>query len=548
VNARTLGRTQWALAVVLGLLTVVLLSIGHRDVGYVRDEGIYFDASRSYAGWVAQLAREPGEALRAQTRDNAFAINHEHPALMKIAGGLAARLLSRPTADGRQGAIPVMHEGAAMRLPAQILAGLGVTLLFAIGFRRGGLVPGLLAAGFFILLPRVWFNAGLHAFDVPVAVATLAVALVYRRALHDRRFGIALGPLLGLAIAIKHNALFLGMLLGVHYYATLLLARRDGEPITRGQWFPLPLVSMATLAPLTAFALWPWLWSAPIERFAEYLAFHRQHSWYNMEFLGVNYNQPPMPVGYASVMAWATVPTVLLLLAALGLALGVGTDLRRGPLVETRPSFAAPIPGRRRDGLLFAMLGLFPVALISLPSTPIFGGTKHFITAYPFLALAAADAWALLWARVELGARTRVLQPAAFVLCLGPSAFATVDGHPFGLSQYAPLPGGPRGAAELGLNRGFWGHAVLPLLPEIEGDRLYLHDLHEYARQQYAREGRWPRGVEPVPPSRATDALLFHEHHMVSDEVTVWNAMHTTAPCSVLSLDDVPLTSLYCGR
>jgi hypothetical protein len=522
-------RSHWILAIVLGVLTVVLLSMGHRNVGYVRDEGIYFEASRSYASWVAQLVREPGQALRAEHRDRAFAINHEHPAFMKVAAGLSAKLLSRPTDDGQQGVIPLLPEGAAMRLPAQVLAGLGVVLLFVAAFRKGGLVPALLAAGFFILLPHVWFNAGLHAFDVPVAVAMLAVALAYRRALESRRWAIALGPLLGLAIAVKHNALFLGVLLAIHCYASLLLARRRGTKITGKQWLPLPLISMAILAPLVAFALWPWLWSAPIDRFAEYLAFHRQHSWYNMEFLGENYNQPPMPIGYAIVMAFATVPIVLLLLAAIGLVLGVRDDLRHGT----------------HDGLLLALLGLFPIALISLPTTPIFGGTKHFITAYPFLALAAAHAWTTIWSRIDLGARARMLQPAALALCLGPSLVANVDAHPFGLSQYAPLVGGPRGAAELGFNRGFWGHAALPLLPALEGERVYLHDLADLARRQYVREGRWPRGAEPAPASRASAALLFHERHMTSDEVAVWNAMHTTAPRSVLSLDDVPLTSLY---
>jgi hypothetical protein len=244
------------------------------------------------------------------------------------------------------------------------------------------------------------------------------------------------------------------------------------------------------------------------------------------------------------------VPTVLLLLALLGLVIAVRNDLRRAPPTEARATFATPMPGawRRRDGLLLALLGLFPIALISLPTTPIFGGSKHFITAYPFLALAAAEAWTTLWVRAELGRRARVLQPIALALCLGPSLFATIDSHPYGLSQYAPLPGGPRGAAELGLNRGFWGHAVLPLLNEVEGGRLYLHDVAELARKQYAREGRWPPGVEPTPPSRATAGLLFHERHMCSDEVRLWNAMHTTAPRSVLSLDDVPLTSLYIAR
>jgi hypothetical protein len=53
---------QWLVALALGLLTVVLLARGHRDVGYARDEGIYFDASRSYAAWVATVAKDPGRA------------------------------------------------------------------------------------------------------------------------------------------------------------------------------------------------------------------------------------------------------------------------------------------------------------------------------------------------------------------------------------------------------------------------------------------------------------------------------------------------------
>jgi hypothetical protein len=38
---------------------------------------------------------------------------------------------------------------------------------------------------------------------------------------------------------------------------------------------------------------------------------------------------------------------------------------------------------------------------------------------------------------------------------------------------------------------------------------------------------------------------LFHELHMTTDEVGLWQQLGTTAPAQVLSLDDVPLTSLY---
>jgi hypothetical protein len=132
-------------------------------------------------------------------------------------------------------------------------------------------------------------------------------------------------------------------------------------------------------------------------------------------------------------------------------------------------------------------------------------------------------------------------------LILVPGLWSTIDGHPYGLSQYAPLVGGPRGAADLGLMRGFWGHAVPPALldPARPGAPIYVHDLHELARLQYQREGRWPPGSAPSPPGRARDALLFHERHMRTHELQIWRAMGTVAPAEVLTLDDVPLTSWY---
>lgn len=564
----TLPRRAWALAAGLGLVVTLLLARGHREVGYVRDEGIYFAASRAYAEWAALLVHDPRAALDPAARDRAFAINREHPALMKLAGGISARLLSAPGPEGQPGsapggALPLVPEGAAMRLPAQALAGLGAALLFLAGWslaRRHAsqdmpsgsgpegqaLLCALLAALWFIGLPHVWFHAGLHCFDVPVAVLTLAVVLCYRRALASPRWGLALGPLLGVAISVKHNALFIPVLLALHYAACLLLARR--RP-TRGQWLPLPFVGMALLAPPTVLALWPWLWSAPLARLQEYVEFHRLHAYYNTEYLGVNYNQPPLPWGVPWLSTWATVPSALLLLALVGLVLGVRRDLSRRP-DPTPGSFTAPLAGEdRRDGLLLALFSVFPLALISLPSVPIFGGTKHWLTAYPFLALAAAHGWLSLWTAAAPAGRARRLAPAALALVLLPGLWSTVHGHPYGLSQYAPLAGGARGAAQLGLLRGFWGSAALPLVRDLgaSGAELpvYLHDMHELARQQYAREGRWPPGLTSVPPGRARAGLIFHERHMLTYEVELWNRLGTTIPAEVLALDDVPLTSLY---
>ncbi len=563
------SRTQLLLALALALLTTTLLSIGHRSVGYVRDEGVYFVAGRAYAGWLVDAVAGRGDARTQIGRDRVFALNREHPALMKMAAGLSAQMFANPThaIDPKSsadpgGRWPVMPEGAAMRLPAQGLAGAAVGLLFLLGVRIGrSNLAGLVAAGAFITLPRVWFHAGLHCFDVPVSVAVLVCTWLYYRSRTDWRYGLALGPALGIAIAIKHNALFLPLIFGLHHIVCVIIEFVRRPQLRRYAWArvcSLPFVSMAVLAPLTAVAVWPWMWTDTFARINAYFAFHLHHSWYNMEYLGVNYNKPPLPVSLPSVLTWATVPSCLLLLAAVGFGLLIRRDVlsvRIQPKSAAsepalRTVFAAPHHGFAFDGLglLLLVSAMFPIALISSPNVPVFGGTKHWLPAYPFFALAAAYAWRKLWQWAELPTRYRHLPPIVLVVLLVPGVWSTVHGHPHNLSQYAPAVGGARGAAGLGLGRGFWGHSVTPLLPEVSAkpqEKMYLHDLHELVRRQYVREGVLPASVLAAPATRAPRGLMFYEKHMLTNEIDLWKGVHTTAPAAVVSLDDVPLTGLY---
>ena len=61
-------RNHLLVALALGLATTTLLALGHRRVGYVRDEGIYFLASRQYAAWAANLLTTPSTTLAAPAR------------------------------------------------------------------------------------------------------------------------------------------------------------------------------------------------------------------------------------------------------------------------------------------------------------------------------------------------------------------------------------------------------------------------------------------------------------------------------------------------
>ena len=68
-------------------------------------------------------------------------------------------------------------------------------------------------------------------------------------------------------------------------------------------------LELGLITSLTVLALWPWLWSDPVGRLREYIEFHQFHAYYNTEFLGINYNRPPLPISYPFVLTWATVPT-----------------------------------------------------------------------------------------------------------------------------------------------------------------------------------------------------------------------------------------------
>ena len=116
------------------------------------------------------------------------------------------------------------------------------------------------------------------------------------------------------------------------------------------------------------------------------------HEYYNIAYFGVNYFWPPFPISFPWVMTLYTVPVTTLLLAFVGLA------LRSARAVVAR--LRAALAGDQSDDPLHAnvlLLGamLAPLVVISLPWTPIFGGTKHWFTAYPFLALFAGFGFAL---------------------------------------------------------------------------------------------------------------------------------------------------------
>jgi hypothetical protein len=563
----------WAL---FGAYLAALVGTAH-TLGYARDEGFYFHAANTYGRWFELLLSNPSRALSPNMVDRFWQENREHPALMKSLFWLSQRLLEGRWFDER---------GTALRFPAMVISSLGVATTFAFGRRcfggdGVGRAAGVVAALAFGLMPQVFYHSHLACFDMPIAAFWLFVAYAYYRSTEPRGWpwAIACAVLYGLALETKHNAWYLPPALASHAVVLALpvlvrrwRARRSGQPTPRrSRWRalwaglqrgPLALLSMALIGPAIFYVLWPWIWRDTWPRLVAYFKFHWHHVYYNMEFLGRTYFEPPFPRTYAPLMTLATVPLVTLVLAACGVAAAL-VVLARGmraeaslPGAEASPS-PAPVPERWSHGVLWAACLVLSYAPWLLDTTPIFGGTKHWLNAYPFLALFAGLGFAAL-SRLLAGAvpaskpALATIAPWALGVCtmLGP-LLMTWHSHPWGLTAYTPLVGGAPGAATLGLNRSFWGYttgSVAGFINEhaARGARVFVHDTAFDSFAMLQRDGRLRKDLKAWGSVAGSGVALYHhEQHMSRVEHMIWVDYGTTTPAHIATFDGVPMVWLY---
>jgi len=529
---------------------------GARSLGFPRDEGQYFRAGSSYFRWVLLLWDHHAEAMKPGTIDAMWSDNHEHPALMKTLFGASEYFFHQKWhlfADA----------STAYRFPAMCVAGLGVWITYLFGARAFSRRAGLIAAGLFALMPRVFFHAHLACFDVPIAVMWIWCVYAYWRSVEQRSVGwfLALGVIYGLMLDTKHNAWFFPAVVVPHAVFVW------GQDIGRARsaiWRKIPwgLLSMATLGPAVLIALWPYLWHDTEGRIRWWFNFHLNHEYYNLEFLHRNYFGPPSPVLYMPVMVLATVPTItifLFFIGALDRKREAWLRLKHWALGVVKKPAGDPVASdpRETDLLLFLSFGM-AVGPWLLPKTPIFGATKHWLAAYPVLAIVAGRGFDLTAALLErtVKAWTAPQRMAAHVglvasVLVAPLA-VTAHSHPFGLSAYVPLVGGTAGGADLGLNRQFWGFTTQTAAEEFLNSKapqnatVFIHDTTPDAWNRMQEEGRVRRDLRVAwAPNDGMYALVQHELHMSEVDYDIWIADGTDAPVYVVTHDDVPIVSIY---
>lgn len=543
------------LAAVLMASYVALLLSTAPEVGISRDESMYVQASESYGRWYEMLATDPGTALEQKNIDAHFRANHEHPGLTKTLFAFSHLLHKR---------FDIFDSGTtAHRFPGMLSAGLLLWLIYIMGATYGGRLAGLGAALTYAVLPRPFYHAHLNCFDVPITLAVTLCAFAYGRSLTSWRYVVVLGASFGLALATKHNSWILPGLFLIHFVYLQISRRWTGRvSLSRVPWF---LVSMTLLGPPILVLTWPWLWHDGLERFAWYARFHMKHDYYNMAYFGFNHFRPPFPIHFPLIMTAITVPATTLLLSLLGLC--SEAVLEFGKLRRLAP----PEPeGDGSTAMPVLWLGCLaaPLLLIALPNTPIFGGTKHWMTAYPFLCLFAGLGVALCarsgsawinrqdWACLKASAhRLPLARHSISALAVGaaviPGGIETAHSHPFGLSHYGVVSGGVPGAADLGMNRQFWGFTTgslssffLKHLPK--GGRVYICDTTPLAFHLMQKDGLLPKGLRAERHlGRADYAIVHHEHHFAEVDFQLWTAYGSVQPAYVLHYDGVPIISVY---
>jgi hypothetical protein len=334
------------------------------------------------------------------------------------------------------------------------------------------------------------------------------------------------------------------MVLGLHWIVTAVRDRRAGEKFR----FPWVFAWMALIGPILFLALWPRHWFDTVKRIGWYLNFHLKHVHYRVYYFGENIQQPPLPISYPWVMTLLTVPATILLAFAAGVVLWRRREVRE----------AQSEPRDRLPGVLLAINILFPIVLISNPSTPtpIFGGTKHWATAMPYLSLLAAGGivacgaaiGALLRARVASDQAARALGIAAVTLAVcAPALYASIEAY------YNELAGSYRGAADLRMMRQFWGFASHEALGWVDehappNARVWTHNTTEWAFEMYQKDHLVRGDLRPTSSGASQIALYDQQKAFVWVLIPLWKSYGTRTPSYVVERDGVPYLSVYARK
>ncbi len=509
----------WCFAALFGVLLGAAVGT-IPDYGLTWDEPYYFWAQEKQQRWFEELASSPRDALSRASLQRGWdpdPYHNPHPPFYKALANLA-RFLAPKWLD----------DVSAYRLaPATLFAATGV-LLARLVTRARGLGVGLFAAGLWATIPPVFAHAHFAATDTPMTFFGVATVVAFWRA-RERTDGIvALGILLGLAVATKFTAFLLPVPL-----VAWTIRHRDRAGL-------IAMVFAAPLAIGVAIAAVPYWWHDPL---AGVLAFVRASTSRESHtpIAGLLWGRT-----YPFHAPWIQPFTMI----------GVGT-----PVSVWLPGLVGIVRatldrGRDPHASMWVVSLLVPLGATLLPQAPNHDGLRLLVPLLPFLAaLGAAELadWGTglqrwLAARAAMP-RSRASAAAAAAAVVAAQATIAWVYHPHQLSYYNALVGGLSGARDRGLEVTYWMdaftprvlrdlEAVLPAHAEINlpvGDPFYFRYLQ--ARGRLRGDLAFTSGAElPFQLVLSRVAVLGPEQMRALDRLP---ALYTA------SFDGVPLVRLF---
>lgn len=389
---------------------------------------------------------------------------------------------------------------------------------------------------------------------------------------------------------------------------------------------PTAFFAMLPIGLAILVAGWPLLWTDPADHFLRWIEFHLHHEHYMQTWFGQVLAYPPFPPWFSWGMTALTWPLTLLVAVVLGLVavylpprlterIAAALGRARAGLPGAAP-YLPPPPPRPPSGFLtpwarmestdarghpaelrshdrlVLLSALWPMALISLPGTPVFGGTKHWMVAFPFLLLIGARGVQAVWWHLAAslvppppeeprafrpgsteeqlarsghlagplpaapGVFRSIILPAALawslvLALLLPAAQATADAHPHGSAYYNDLIGGIPGAAEAGMQRQFWGGATRDGLEEVNGRApanasVWFHKSAWGAYAMYGREGWFRHDLRYSGDPAGTSHGFYHHQKDHDDyELDLMRDYGWRIPAFQSAVDGVPMLSVY---
>jgi hypothetical protein len=371
------------LALGFGGFLVTMLTT--RLYGMSWDEGYYYPCYEDAWGWIRTLFTDPGRAFSIAGIVEGWQRIDELPPVTRWIGAVFV------------GLTPKGWELETVRLFPAMLFGGTLALIYSAARRSASFGWAAAAALVYALHPRLFGHAHFAATETVFCFLVAWVAWLGSRGLSGCSDRVWLAVVCGLSLATKVNGVILIIAVAAWLIGRNLVCGR--APNWKGDLRAVAMVLV--ISPVLAFILWPLMWTDPLARLGNYIAFVRDHQLTSTWYMGVRWaaeGAPNTPWHYPLVMTLAASPLLFVLAGLLAVAAVANRVRKSGWKFE-------------EYDLLLLLLFMGPFSASSLPGAPKYDGLRLFLPMFVPLAILIGR----MGAGLPNMAITRVLQSRAIV-------------------------------------------------------------------------------------------------------------------------------------